>query len=172
MKKIKQRAPEFIHVYNSKQIPNVMTSILDFAGLLYGGSFNVINIPVHSVLVGMSSINRKIKSNYPLKIQSSFLDCNRSFPCELRIKACEELRMFKISKWCTTYLMFFFRHFQLCDAISHGGGVVGRKRNVRQLNTHCNSCCRTNNCNRNLCGGKVYYDCKVNPFTGRNIITE
>lgn len=41
----------------------------------------------------------------------------------------------------------------LCDAISHGGGVVGRKRNVRQLNTHCNSCCRTNNCNRNLCGG-------------------
>lgn len=30
--------------------------------------------------------------------------------------------------------------------------MVGRKRNVRQLNTHCNSCCRTNNCNRNLCG--------------------
>lgn len=111
MKKIKQRAPECIHVYNSKQIPNVMTSILDFAGLLYGGSFDVINIPVHSVLVGMSSINRKIKSNYPLKIQSSFLDCNRSFPCELRIKACEELRMFKISKWCTTYLMFFFDIF-------------------------------------------------------------
>nr|XP_022327034.1 low-density lipoprotein receptor-related protein 4-like [Crassostrea virginica] len=39
----------------------------------------------------------------------------------------------------------------VCDAIS--GGIVGRKRNVRQLDTHCNRCCRTNNCNRNLCGG-------------------
>lgn len=69
-----------------------MASILDFAGLLYGGSFDVINIPVHSVLVGMSSINRKIKSNYPLKIQSSFLDCNRSFPSEYELKPAKSFK--------------------------------------------------------------------------------
>ncbi|XP_062616791.1 scavenger receptor cysteine-rich type 1 protein M160-like [Saccostrea cucullata] len=43
------------------------------------------------------------------------------------------------------------RSTSLCNALS-GGGAVG-KRNTRQLNTHCNQCCRTNNCNRNLCGG-------------------
>lgn len=45
-----------------------MMFILDFVGLLYGGLFDVVNILVYSVFVGMLSINCKIKLNYLLKI--------------------------------------------------------------------------------------------------------
>lgn len=89
-----------------------MTSILDFAGLLYGSSFDVINIPVHCVFDGMSSLNRKNKLTCAFKIQSAFFDYNHLAPCEHEVKARrEELWMFKIRKRCTTFLMLFFNIF-------------------------------------------------------------
>lgn len=138
-----------------------MTSILDFAGLLYGSSFDVINIPVHCVFDGMSSLNRKNKLTCAFKIQSAFFDYNHLAPCKTRIKSPRGALNVQNKKTVHNIFDVIFQHFQLCDAISHGGGVVGRKRNVRQLNAHCNSCCRTNNCNRNLCGGTVYCVSKV-----------